>query len=215
MEMHGAAHREILGYFAEKAPVVYFVLAADGEILECNRFAERTVGVSLPGKYILDVVVDFSGRFDLASLIRDGSEEHLLNIKTRTGLPQSLYFSFKQADDRILALGRLDAEELEIMRKEIVSMNQDLNNLTRQLHKTNAQRDRLIKELREALAEIKTLSGLLPICAHCKKIRDDQGYWQQIEAYIQDHSDAKFSHGICRECAKKYYPDMDLYEDEE
>jgi len=65
----------------------------------------------------------------------------------------------------------------------------------------------------KAKREVKKLSGLLPICSHCKKIRDDTGYWNQIEKYIQDHSDAQFSHGICRECADKYYPDMNLYDD--
>ncbi|MCI0437545.1 MAG: GAF domain-containing protein [Chloroflexi bacterium] len=61
-------------------------------------------------------------------------------------------------------------------------------------------------ELQEALAKIKTLRGLMPICASCKKIRDDKGYWNQIEEYIRDHSDAEFSHGICPECAVKLYP---------
>ncbi len=69
------------------------------------------------------------------------------------------------------------------------------------------------KNLEEALAEIKKLSGLLPICASCKKIRDDKGYWNQIESYIRDHSDAEFSHSICPICAKKLYPDLDLYQD--
>ncbi|MFH1153352.1 MAG: hypothetical protein V1793_06015 [Pseudomonadota bacterium] len=59
-------------------------------------------------------------------------------------------------------------------------------------------------------SEIKTLSGLLPIWTHCKKMRDDKGYWNQIKAYIQDRSQAEFSHSICRECAEKYYPDSDL-----
>ena len=62
--------------------------------------------------------------------------------------------------------------------------------------------------LQDALAEVKTLSGLLPICAHCKKIRDDKGYWNQIEAYISDHSEADFSHSICPECAKNIYPEF-------
>ena len=61
--------------------------------------------------------------------------------------------------------------------------------------------------LKEALAKVKLLSGFLPICAVCKKIRDDKGYWNQIESYIRDHSEAEFSHGICPECAKKLYPD--------
>jgi len=63
-------------------------------------------------------------------------------------------------------------------------------------------------KLQDALAEVKTLSGLLPICAHCKKIRDDKGYWNQIEVYIRDHSEADFSHSICPECAKNFYPEF-------
>ena len=64
------------------------------------------------------------------------------------------------------------------------------------------------EELREALSKIKTLSGLLPICASCKKIRDDKGYWSQIEAYVSRHTDAEFSHSICPDCAKRLYPDF-------
>lgn len=75
-------------------------------------------------------------------------------------------------------------------------------------HKTEKEREELINELQAALARVKTLSGLLPICASCKKIRDDAGYWQQVEVYIRDHADVEFSHGLCPECAKKLYPDF-------
>lgn len=67
---------------------------------------------------------------------------------------------------------------------------------------------RLNAELQNALAQVKTLRGLLPICAHCKKIRDDEGYWKQLEEYIQEHSEAVFTHGICEECEKKYYSEI-------
>jgi PAS domain S-box-containing protein len=70
------------------------------------------------------------------------------------------------------------------------------------------EREKLIHEIQDALAQIKKLSGLLPICASCKKIRDDKGYWNQIESYIRDHSEAEFSHGICPDCMKKLYPDF-------
>ena len=70
-----------------------------------------------------------------------------------------------------------------------------------------AEREALIGELQEALAKVKQLSGFLPICASCKKIRDDKGYWQQIEAYVRDHSEAEFSHGICPDCAQRIYPE--------
>ena len=68
--------------------------------------------------------------------------------------------------------------------------------------------ERLIAELRDALTQVKTLSGFLPICASCKNIRDDAGYWQQIEAYLGKHSDLEFTHGICPECLEKLYPDF-------
>jgi hypothetical protein len=59
--------------------------------------------------------------------------------------------------------------------------------------------------LRDALSQIKTLSGLIPICASCKKIRDDKGYWNQLETFIQEHSEAEFSHGFCPDCMKNLY----------
>lgn len=74
--------------------------------------------------------------------------------------------------------------------------------------KNEEEQEKLYQELKDALGKVKVLSGMLPICASCKKIRDDKGYWKQIEAYIQDHSEAEFSHGICPECAKKLYPDF-------
>jgi hypothetical protein len=70
------------------------------------------------------------------------------------------------------------------------------------------ERENLITELQEAFTKIKTLRGLLPICSSCKKIRDDKGYWNQIESYIRDHSEAEFTHGICPKCAKKIYPEL-------
>jgi hypothetical protein len=73
--------------------------------------------------------------------------------------------------------------------------------------RSEQERDKLIRGLKEALDRVQTLSGLLPICANCKKIRDDTGYWNQIEDYISEHSGAEFSHSICPVCAKKLYPE--------
>ncbi len=82
------------------------------------------------------------------------------------------------------------------------------------INEVRQQRDALKAtntQLEQALSDVKTLSGLLPICASCKKIRDDQGYWNQIEAYIENHTDAHFSHGICAECQETLYGDTDWY----
>lgn len=79
--------------------------------------------------------------------------------------------------------------------------------------KAEHERDLLIKQLQEALTTIKTLSGLLPICSSCKKIRDDHGYWEEVELYVKKHSTAEFTHGICPVCCKTLYGDINL-EDE-
>ncbi|MBI3986050.1 MAG: response regulator [Lentisphaerae bacterium] len=85
--------------------------------------------------------------------------------------------------------------------------------LARSLHyaverqKSAMEKDRLIAHLKEALVQIRMLRGLLPICASCKKVRDDRGYWQQVEAYIQNHSEMKFTHSICPDCIRKLYPE--------
>lgn len=69
------------------------------------------------------------------------------------------------------------------------------------------QRIAQVRDLRQAIEQIKTLQGILPICMHCKKIRDDAGYWEQVEAYVSRHSDVLFSHGVCPECMTQHYPD--------
>ncbi len=77
-----------------------------------------------------------------------------------------------------------------------------------QLQRALAEKEAVIRELEEALSNIKTLTGLLPICMHCKQIRNDQGYWEQIDAYITTHSGAMFSHSVCPDCLKKHYKDL-------
>ena len=89
---------------------------------------------------------------------------------------------------------------------------QDANEILRaevdERRKAQATADELIRELEEAVASVKTLRGLLPICAHCKRVRDDEGYWDQIERYISSHSEAQFSHSICPDCAERYFPEF-------
>jgi len=89
--------------------------------------------------------------------------------------------------------------------------NRRLNKEIEIRKQTQKGNEKLISELQDALSKVQLLSGLLPICANCKKIRDDQGYWNQIESYVRTHSEAEFTHGICPECAKKLYPDLNLF----
>lgn len=81
--------------------------------------------------------------------------------------------------------------------------------LLEKLDQSELQREKLIGELQDALAKVKVLSGLIPICSKCKKIRDDKGFWNQIESYLKAHSEAEFTHGLCPDCQKDL---LDLYE---
>jgi PAS domain-containing protein len=114
---------------------------------------------------------------------------------------------------------KLQLHENELLRKdlerrvekrtaELRKTNEDLRREVVEREKAERERENVIVELQQALAQVKRLSGFLPICASCKKIRDDRGYWQQVEAYIRDHSEAEFSHGLCPECARKLYPEL-------
>jgi two-component system, cell cycle sensor histidine kinase and response regulator CckA len=91
---------------------------------------------------------------------------------------------------------------------EVGELGKTFNSMARKRRQIEAEREDLIRNLQEALAKVKLLSGFLPICTSCKKIRDDKGYWNQIESYISTHSDVEFSHSVCPECAKKLYPDL-------
>jgi response regulator RpfG family c-di-GMP phosphodiesterase len=89
---------------------------------------------------------------------------------------------------------------------ELHHLNQELADEIARREHLQTEHEQLIQTLQETLAEVKTLSGLLPICSACRKVRDDQGYWSQLESYLSKHMDVEFSHGLCVECAKRLYP---------
>lgn len=111
---------------------------------------------------------------------------------------KALASSFNAMIDRV----RSSNEDLE---RRVAERTADLSVANEELLRTNLEKGLAIDGLREAMNKISTLRGLLPICASCKKIRDDKGYWNQIEVYITEHTEADFSHGICPDCAKKLY----------
>ena len=91
---------------------------------------------------------------------------------------------------------------------ELDAVNKRLVQEIEERKRTEEEKEKLIAQLQKAMQDVKVLSGFLPICASCKKIRDDTGYWRQLEEYISKHSNALFSHGICPDCCKKLYPDF-------
>lgn len=102
-------------------------------------------------------------------------------------------------------------QRLRAQKEENRKANEEIKIEIEERKLVQTEKDKMIVELQKALSEIKTLSGLLPICASCKKIRDDKGYWNKIEGYIQKHSDAQFSHGMCPECSDEIYGKEDWY----
>ncbi len=101
-------------------------------------------------------------------------------------------------------------KERNLLEERVSERTRELSDVNGRLELEISEHKNTIAKLEETLNEIKQLRGILPICSYCKKIRDDAGYWKQLEEYLLDHSDAKFSHGLCPECAKKFFPDMDL-----
>jgi CheY-like chemotaxis protein len=93
-------------------------------------------------------------------------------------------------------------------KQQLQHLETEVSKRTQDLQSVNASLGAINQELEAALAKVKTLSGLLPICAGCKKIRDDRGYWNQLESYIQQHSDARLTHGLCPDCAEHYFPGL-------
>ncbi len=91
---------------------------------------------------------------------------------------------------------------------DLAKANDDLKEENAARLKILKENEKLIDDLQQALEEIKTLQGMLPICSYCKNIRDDQGYWNSIESYFSKHSELVFSHGLCPDCAQKHYPEF-------
>jgi HAMP domain-containing protein len=105
------------------------------------------------------------------------------------------------------AKGALE-KRVEERTQDLIAMNQRLIQEISERNRVAAEWQKTVIELQEAMANVKILKGLLPICAECKKIRNDDGYWQQIESYVRDHTEAEFSHSICPDCMRKLYPEF-------
>lgn len=178
-----------------------FLLSPQGKIVMVNDAAANHLGHRKAGMKNMNfsdlMVVHDRKQGTLARMLdTEIINNRRLDIKTSNGDTIPVLLSTSQLRDQIgSTVG-------------IVAIASDISELVA----SEKERERIIKKLETALDEIKTLSGLLPICSHCKKIRDGKE-WTRIESYVSSHSEAEFSHGICPECAKKHYPDANLYDD--
>ncbi len=182
------------------APVGYFTVSEEGLIREVNLTGVALLG--LEKSYLI-------GRPLSRFIAKDDADIFYLHCKQvfESETQQICEVRMVKKD------GRLFYAQLESLvrpdddgRRQLRSIITDIS----QRKQAEAEREQLIAKLQAALDKVKLLSGLLPICAHCKKIRDDDGYWHDVAAYIRNHSEAEFSHGICSDCVKEFYPEIDL-----
>ena len=172
----------------------FWLLDVEGCIQECNASyakmsgysIDELIGMSIPDLDAIENEKDISGQIRKIIEAGDDNFESMLRRKDDSVFNVEISTSFMSTENKFIAFIR------DISKRK----------------KIQEEREKLIRQLQSALAEVKTLRGIIPICASCKKIRDDKGYWNQIELYIKNHSEAEFSHGICPECAKKLYPDF-------
>lgn len=163
--------------------------------------------LTLLGVMWLDVVLFNTGAFL-------GSGEYL-KIMAGTFTSRSIIALFAYPFLYLYLRWQQTGEGVEIENRPVIAILQEMSQVRADLsraqqeirhrRRAEAEKEELIRELQRALAEVQTLRSFLPICANCKKIRDDGGYWHQIEQYIEERSSTKFSHGICPDCAEKLY----------
>ena len=197
-------------------PDATWVIDREGRVIAWNRAVERLTGVNkedILGRGEYAHAVPFYGhpRPTLVNLLlhRDSQwEAEYINLKEEDGMLTAgeSYHPQMGVKGRYLAA---TAARLFDAQGQVVGGIQAVRDITAVKH-AEKEREKLIADLKQALAEVRTLSGLLPICAKCKKIRDDRGYWNQIEIYIREHTDADFSHGVCPDCARELYPGLDI-----
>ena len=126
-------------YLFEDASVFLIITTRDGKVEKTNAFTESLFGRNLESQSIKQLFVDFQSDFDLQKMVAESKKTYLMNVNTLSGLPQTFYFNFYPINDKILILGKIDIEEVEHLRKQLVSANTELTNLTRQLQKANAE----------------------------------------------------------------------------
>ena len=195
----------------EFLPDPTWVIDTEGRVIAWNRALEDMTGIKkgvILGKGGYAHAVPFYGesRPTLANLVlsRDAYwEKRYVHLKERDGM----LIASESFHPQMGSHGRYlssTAARLFDAQGNVVGAIQSVRDIT-DAKQAERERERLIAELQEALERVRTLSGMLPICANCKKIRDDKGYWNQIESYIRDHTHAEFSHSICPDCARKLY----------
>ena len=158
---------------------------------------------NLPDIILLDIIMPEMDGFEVCKNLKGNEQTKDIPIIFISALGET------QKKVKCFSLGGVDYITKPFRAEEVlarVKTHLMLRMMQKELEEKNAQLESQKRELEKTIAEITTLRGILPICSNCKKIRDDKGYWNKVENYIVEHSDAKFSHGLCPDCMRKLYP---------
>lgn len=185
----------------ENVEVLYSILEIQNYRIAIALNAEQTylaVEREIPDLILLDVMLPDGNGFEVAA--------ELLKKYQNNNIPIIFVTALAHLRDRIegFRVGGVDYiskpyEELEVLAR--VKTHVELGRIRK-------EQEQLIVELKETLSEVSSLRGLIPICTNCKNIRDDKGYWIQVEKYMSEHSEAEFTHSICPSCVDKLYPGL-------
>lgn len=195
-----ASARYHLAAIIESAEDAIISKNLDGIVLSWNPGAERIFGYSaaeMVGQPILLLVPKDNQNEELNILSRLRSGEHIRNFITT-----------RLRKDGTLVPVSLSVSPVLNSKGQIIGASKIARDITVERQLQAAQQE-LIEKLQQALAEVKALRGLIPICMHCKKIRDDKGFWEKLEMYFHKHGDFDFTHSICPDCFTQYYPELD------
>jgi transcriptional regulator with PAS, ATPase and Fis domain len=184
------------------------VHGADTIITNCNKVSLEITGLT-QDQIIGKDAMDPSWKFFSADGIPLSQDEYPVNkvLHSKTVLKNMLVGIYRpETNDTVKVL--VNAVPIFDVVGNVSEVIVTFMDITDRI-KIENEREKLLESLQIALDEIKTLKGVIPICSNCKKIRDDTGYWNQLESYIQKYSDAAFSHGICPECVEELYGKQD------
>ena len=186
-------------YADSSCDLIWFITEKDLTVTKMSTRFEDLTGRSGVTSFKLGEIL--TGQSDSLIEKLNGTTNSLtLDIKGRNGIDFSIKCTFISAGSGYIIFG----DRYHVTGEEILMSMTKLNN---ELSTTMRELDRKNKELEDAKKKIKVLSGLLPVCSYCKKIRNDDQSWTQLESYIDKHSEAEFSHTICPTCMDKYFPE--------
>jgi nitrogen fixation/metabolism regulation signal transduction histidine kinase len=156
---------------------------------------------------ILKKSADNIGAGDLYTVVPDLGGDEFGDLSNAF---ESMRLSRQQTEEALQKAHNELESRVQERTAELESINERMKGEIEERKKAEEEKEKLITDLQTAFVEVKTLRGILPLCSHCKKIRDDKGYWEKVDVYIYKHSQADISHSICPDCAKEHYPDFDI-----